>query len=78
MVTFPSVKTLPNDQIMRVDAVSSTVIYIGYARLGSLTSQAVWQIQKVEITGTEVAVLWADGDNAYNNIWDNRGSITYG
>lgn len=61
------------------DTTTANVTYIGKAVLtGSAiaTSSAVWQVQKVdETTGT--VVTWADGNNKYDNIWDNRASLTY-
>src|ERR1700722_2144819 len=47
------------------------VIYVGQAPMGSLTSAPVWQIQAVNIIGP-VTITWANGNSAYNNIFDNR------
>ena len=54
----------------------SNIEYVGLAAIGSATSAAVWQVQKIDCnTGT--VVTWADGDNNYNNIYDNRESLSY-
>jgi hypothetical protein len=61
-----------------VDKTSTVdVIYVGDAAIGSVTSGAVWRIQKIDKTGGNVSIKWADGDDLFNNIWDNRLSITY-
>ena len=62
----------------QVDKTSTTdVIYVGDAVISSLTSNAVWRIQKIDKTGGNVSIKWADGDELFNNIWDNRTSLTY-
>ncbi|MEB3151421.1 MAG: hypothetical protein VKL60_20680 [Sphaerospermopsis sp.] len=61
---------------VQVDSGDSAVYYIGKAAIGSLTSEAVWQISRVdESTGT--VIEWADGDGSFNNIFDNREALTY-
>ena len=61
----------------RFDDAGSLISYIGKATIGSATSGAVWQIQKMDETGGDVIITWADGDDSFNNIWDNRSSLTY-
>ena len=63
-----------------LDDVSTTgVTYIGKAPLGSTTSVAVWQIQKLDETGSPVtlAITYADGNSNLDNIWDDRLSLSY-
>lgn len=60
-----------------LDEASSTVTYVGKAVPGSLETQAIWQIQKIEVVGTVTKILWADGDKNFDNIWSNRLSLTY-
>lgn len=60
------------------DAITPTVAYFGRAVPGSLTSAAVWQIKKLDFgVDGDVAVTWADGDADFNNVWDNRASLSY-
>ena len=64
----------------RVDPdVNGNPVYIGRATVGSLTSVAVWQIMKstFDVNNNLLSTLWADGDTNFNNIWDNRVSLTY-
>lgn len=53
-------------------------VYIGEAVPGSLTSEAKWKIKKLTYSGDNVSsILWADGNNKYDNIWDNRAILDY-
>jgi len=50
-------------------------IYYGVAAVGSVTSGSVWRVfRETESDGT---ILYADGDANFDNIWDNRTSLTY-
>ena len=62
----------------RVDEVSATLVYVGYAQVSSPDgSLAVWKIKKIERVGTVWEIRYADGDELYDNIWNNRFSINY-
>lgn len=61
---------------VRVDEVSSTLMYIGEAAAGTLASASAWRIKKVDQT-SGVVITWADGDANFNNVWTNRASLTY-
>lgn len=62
------------------DTTTADVTYIGYALpTGSAiaTSGAVWRIKKIDESTGVTTIKWADGDTLFNNIWDNRVSLTY-
>ncbi len=61
----------------RVDEVSKNLIYLGKAAIASSNASAVWQIQRITISGTITTTLWADGNSNYDNIWNDRASLTY-
>lgn len=61
----------------RVDEPSSSVTYVGKAAISSDTSDPVWQIFKMTVSGTQTIITFADGNNNFDNIWDNRASLTY-
>lgn len=64
------------DVLIATDSVDSNIQYIGKALPGSATSAAVWQIKEVdESSGTQFRL--ADGDSSFDNIWDNRESLSY-
>lgn len=60
------------------DAITPTLAYFGRAEPGSATSAAVWQIKRLDIGADgDVDVTWADGDALFNNVWDDRASLSY-
>ena len=65
---------------LRIDNVTTTnVTYVGKAALGASTSDSVWQIQKIDESQTPetTIITWADSNDKYDNVWDNRASLTY-
>lgn len=62
---------------MRIDAADSTTTYIGEAIVGSVTSGAIWRIKKIVASGSLTSILFADGNQNYDNVWDNRASLSY-
>lgn len=61
---------------VRVDEASATVIYIGKAPVSTSTSSSQWQIRKID-TSSGVVITWADGNDYFDNVWDNRSGLTY-
>ncbi len=55
--------------------------YVGEAAAGSPTNSAVWRIRLMtEKTGTndgDLNIVFADGDQEFDNIWDSRGTINF-
>ena len=62
---------------LQVDTTSPTATYIGEAAFSSATSDPVWRIYRVSTIGTNTSITWADGDDEFDNVWDNRSSLTY-
>lgn len=61
---------------LKLDEVSSTLFYVGEASIAASTSSPMWRIRKIDTT-TGVDVRWADGNSYYDNVWDDRASLTY-
>lgn len=59
------------------DDASATVSYYGWASPGIATSTAAWRIMKKTVAGTVTSYTWADGDLNFDNIWNNRASLSY-
>lgn len=53
----------------------ATYTYVGKASPGTATSAAQWKIFR--ITNSDTTIVWADGNDQYDNIWDNRASLSY-
>lgn len=62
---------------LRYDYVDATTSYLGEAVPGSLSSAAVWRVKLLTFAGDDVTVTYADGDSDFDNVWDNRASLTY-
>jgi len=63
----------------RVDDVGGTpdITYVGEADPGSATSSAIWRVKRVTDDGSELLTIeWAGGGN-FDQIWDDRASLTY-
>lgn len=62
----------------KIDTTSTTDnIYIGKAAIGSSGASAVWQIKKLNTATLALDKTWADGNDDFDNSWDNRVSIIY-
>lgn len=67
----------PINQAQRVDDTSTAnTVYIGYADIGSSEAAAVWRIKKINTT-SGADTTWADGDDNYDNVWDDRTILSY-
>lgn len=58
------------------DSTTANVTYIGKAPIASATSSAVWQITKLD-TASGLIKTWADGNGSFDNVWDDRASLSY-
>jgi hypothetical protein len=73
-------RTIADDSEKRkvlVDEPDSSTAYVGEAALGSATSAAVWRIKRISVSGTVTTITWADGNENFDNVWDNRASLSY-
>ena len=64
-------------QPLREDESQPNVIYKGYAVPNANTRDEVWAILKISRIDSQIIYEWADGDENYDNIWDNRYEIRY-
>lgn len=62
---------------VQIDSGDSQIEYIGIAVIGSATSAAVWKIKRVTYT-TGTVIEYADSDEDFDNIFDNREALAYG
>jgi len=73
----PIVRTQSGNFAKRIDETSASVNYIGIAKIGSSNADPVWQIQKITVVSKITSTFWADGDDNFDNVWNNRASLTY-
>lgn len=64
-------------QPLLVDNSGAGVVYKGYAGIGTVTSEALWAIEKIRTQGGLETHTWADGNKNFDNVWNNRESLTY-
>jgi len=62
-----------SSDISLFDTTSKTVIYTGSAPRGSLTSESVWTLTKIDLTTPVISIK----KSATNQVWDNRDSVDY-
>lgn len=58
---------------------SGNLVYFGKAEPQVASSDALWQVRKLtyDASGNLTRTQWADGDRNFDNVWDNRTSLTY-
>lgn len=60
-----------------VDEVNSNLTYLGIGKLGTANSDAKWQIRRIQKVGAVTSIQYADGNRRFDNVWDDRASLTY-
>ena len=61
----------------RIDEVSDTLFYLGWAELGSDEADPVWKIRKITLSGTVWRQEYAFGNQFYRYVWNNRYDLPY-
>ena len=62
---------------VRLDQVSDNLFYVGKALIGSVDSDSLWQIVRYTKTGNVLKSEYANGDENFNSVWDDRTTLTY-
>jgi len=62
------------DKDVKIDELSSTFAFIGFAIAGSATSAAAWKVARIYRQGDAYTIEYASG-GGYNQIWNNRQSL---
>lgn len=54
-------------------------IYKGFAAVGEATSAATWRVLRIEFVGADGDIVerYANNNEGFVHIWDNRTSFTY-
>jgi len=61
---------------IQVDSWDANIKYVGKAALWSVTADAVRQIQRLD-KNTGLVVKWAEWNANFDNIFDDRETLTY-
>lgn len=59
------------------DQVDPTTAYLGHALPGTATSAASWRIIRYTFSGDDIGGAYADGNASFDNVWDDRASLSY-
>jgi hypothetical protein len=62
---------------LRIDESNPYEIYYGYSSPNTPGNVDFWAIQRVSRRGDIISYTWADGNELYDNIWDDRLTLTY-
>ena len=73
---------ITNDQeekrlTVRLDQVSDTLFYVGKAEIGRLDSGAQWLIIRYTTVGSILKSEYANGSEAFDQVWNDRATLTY-
>ena len=62
-----------------IDFVGDDTVYRGWAGPGTTTDLPLWRVRRTRFIGEDGDVVhdWADGNAAFDNIWDDRLTFTY-
>lgn len=63
-------------EALRFDSSADPILYLGLAVPGSSTASAVWRITRIDVS-SGVIFQYADGNDSFDNVWDNRASLSY-
>jgi hypothetical protein len=62
----------------QTDFATESLIYKGEAEAGTSFSTAAWRIRRIVLSEDgDVSETWADGDSNFDNVWDDRASLSY-
>jgi hypothetical protein len=62
---------------VRLDEVSDTLFYVGKALIGKVNADANWLIIRYTKVGNVLMSEYANGSEAFNQVWNNRATLTY-
>lgn len=66
-----------NESPNRIDEISDTMYYLGWGESGVLDSEPKWKIKRIYKIDTVWYQEFANGEEFYNNIWDDRSTLIY-
>jgi hypothetical protein len=62
---------------VRLDEVSDTLFYVGKALIGKVNSDANWLIIRYTTVGNVLMSEYANGSENFNQVWNDRATLTY-
>lgn len=62
---------------VRLDEVSDALFYVGKALIGKVDSDPNWLIVRYTTTGVVLKSEYANGSEAFDQVWNDRTTLTY-
>ena len=62
---------------VRLDEVSDTLFYVGKALIGKVDADANWLIIRYTTVGNVLMSEYANGSEAFDQVWNDRATLTY-
>lgn len=60
-----------------LDESTAGTTYVGKAPVASSTADNTWQIMRIVEASGVMTITWADGNTVFDNVWNNRASLSY-
>jgi hypothetical protein len=77
ILTALSTDTEDKRLTVRLDQVSDTLFYVGKALIGKVDADAHWLIIRYTQTGSVLMSEYANGSESFDQVWDDRATLTY-
>lgn len=69
---------MPPVYATRTDFVTANLAYVGEALPGTLDSAPSWRIKRLTLgLDDDVVTEWADGNANFDNVWNDRATLSY-
>lgn len=65
------------ERTILIDGSTTGTTYVGIGKFGSSESNAVWQVFRIQTVTGITKVQFADSNQNFDNVWDDRASLTY-
>jgi hypothetical protein len=59
------------------DDIDTNITYVGEALPGTLDSDAIWSIKRMQVVGEDLFITWAESDADYIHVWNDRKTYSY-
>lgn len=65
------------DYTSRLDDAGGGVTYVGKAPAGATPASASWQVKRLTESAGDLTIEFADGNSSFDNVWNDRATLSY-
>jgi hypothetical protein len=83
-IAVAGVETDGTNELYKVSSLTAKKIttsgdftYIATAPIGTAQATAGWQVKRIETSGSDTIITWADGDAEFNNVATDLTALSY-